>query len=158
MKAEYINPFIKATWNIMNSMFDLNPEPGKYYLYAPEVSHRWEISGGIIIQGSLNGFAALRMSKVLTKKLIEKTGLSFFDENEKDTLAVDMLKEVLNVITGNFLTELESANATVSLPFISQGKDHILKLPTIPVIAIPYISSFGPFLVLTGIVENPQAL
>ena len=73
-------------------------------------------------------------------------------------LAVDMLKEVLNVITGNFLTELESANATVSLPFISQGKDHILKLPTIPVIAIPYISSFGPFLVLTGIVENPQAL
>ena len=50
MKAEYINPFIKATWNIMTSMFDLNPEPGKYYLYAPEVSHRWEISGGIIIQ------------------------------------------------------------------------------------------------------------
>ena len=112
---------------------------------------------GLLVR-SLNGFAALRMSKVLTKKLIEKTGLSFFDENEKDTLAVDMLKEVLNVITGNFLTELESANATVSLPFISQGKDHILKLPTIPVIAIPYISSFGPFLVLTGIVENPQAL
>ncbi len=156
MKAEYINPFIKSTWDIMTSMFNINPEPGKYYLYEQEKSHRWEISGGIVIQGSVTGFAALRMSKLLTKKLIEKTGLSFFDEQEKDMLAVDMLKEIINIIASNFLTQLEAASATVSPPFISQGKDHILKLPSIPVIAIPYITDFGPFLVLTGIVDTPQ--
>ena len=96
--------------------------------------------------------------KSITKKLIEKTGLSFFDDQEKDFLAVDILKEVINIIASNFLTQLTAANATVSPPFIVQGKDHVLKLPSLPVIAIPYVTDFGPFLILTGIVDTPQSV
>lgn len=158
MKAEYINSFIRSTWDIMTSMFNINLESGKYFLYEQESSHRWEISGGIVIQGSINGFAALRLSKLLAKKLLEKSGLSFFDENEKDMLSVDMMKELINIIASNFLTNLEEADAIVSPPFIMQGKDHVLSLPSMPVIAIPYITEFGPFLVLTAIVEAPSSL
>ncbi len=152
LKIEYIKPLIKTTCDIFSSMFSLDITAGKPFVFEENLTHRWEITGGILLQGNVRGFFSMRMSIVLMNKLLEKSGITY-NEVDKLELSSALLKEIVNIISSYVSTELSSFGIDVGIPFIIKGKNHKLKVPDdIPVLAIPFTSSSGPFEVCIGLV------
>ncbi len=153
LKVEYIKPLIKTTRDIFSSMFSLDINSGQPFVFEENITHRWEITGGIVLKGNVKGFFAIRMSVVLVNKLLEKSGIEY-DELDKLELASELLKEIVNIISSHVSTELSVYGIEVSIPFILKGKNHLLKVPKeLPVISIPFTSIFGPFEICIGLIE-----
>ena len=148
LKAEYINPFLKSTINLFDSTFGLEPKVGDLFLVKNQIKHRWEISGVMILTGSAIGIVAVRLSRFLSVKLLEKSGILFDTEEERDMLTNGMVGELVNIIAGNASTQLSNYNIKVSVPFVIQGENHSIAWPeNAPIIGIPFSTSYGPFLV-----------
>lgn len=146
-KVEYINPFLKATVNLFSLSFDISPKVEAPFLVDPKQNHRWEISSLIILEGERKGVFALRMTKFLMQKLLENSGIIYLNEEERMELQTDLIKEMINVISGNAITELSQYDIKLSVPYIVQGENHKIPWPSgTQTIAIPFVSKYGPFL------------
>jgi chemotaxis protein CheX len=146
MKAEWINPFLNSTINLFQQTFSMKPEVGQPYVLKNTLNHRWEISGVMVLTGNAIGVVAIRLPRVLTLKLLERSGLSWRDDNERDQLVNEMVSELVNVIAGNAATSLTEYSISVSVPFVVQGKNHSIAWPDkTPIIVIPFITPSGPF-------------
>ncbi|MBN2651977.1 MAG: chemotaxis protein CheX [Spirochaetales bacterium] len=147
LKVEYINPFLTATINLFSTSFNINPKVEAPFLLDPKQNHRWEISSLVVIEGSQKGIFAIRMTKFLMEKLLEKSGIIYVDEEERKMLQTEMVKEMINIIGGNAATELSQYEINLSVPFIVQGENHAIPWPKgTQAIGIPFISNYGPFL------------
>ena len=154
VKAEYINPFLNATMNVFAKTFSVDPEVREPYIVDDFVRHRWEISGVMVLTGSAIGVVAVRLSRFLSSKLLEKSGLTARNEEERENLTSSMVSELVNVISGNAATELTDYRIKVSVPFVVQGENHSISWPDrAPVIGIPFTTSFGPFAVYVSLID-----
>jgi chemotaxis protein CheX len=155
MKAEYINPFLESTIHLFTKTFSISPEVSKPYVLTDIGNHRWEISGVMVLTGTAIGVVAVRLTKFLTSKLLEKSGLEFSSDEERNNLITDMVSELVNVVAGNAATKLTDYNIKVSVPFVVQGVNHTISWPErSPIIAIPFLTSFGPFAVYVCIIDQ----
>ncbi len=148
LKAEYINPFLESTSRLFDSTFDLNPKPGNLFIVSNQIKHRWEISGVMILTGSAIGVVAIRLSRFLSIKLLEKSGVIYESNEERDQLTNGMVGEMVNIIAGNASSQLSDYRIKVSVPFVVQGENHSIAWPeNAPIIGIPYTTAHGPFLI-----------
>ncbi|MBN2051628.1 MAG: chemotaxis protein CheX [Spirochaetales bacterium] len=155
MKAAYINPFLEATIRLFRVTFGIDAEAGKPYILNNMSKHRWEISGVMVMTGNAIGVVAIRLTRYLSLKLLEKSGLTCKDEAEQYQLINEMVSELVNVIAGNASGKLEDFNIKVSIPFVIQGENHSVMWPErSPIMAIPFSTPYGPFDVNVSMIQS----
>ena len=148
VKAQYINPFLNSTQKLFDATFNINPSAGNCFLVKNQVKHRWEISGVMILTGSAIGIVSIRLTRHLSLKLLEKSGISYDSIEERDQLTNGMVGELVNIIAGNASSQLSGYNIKVSVPFVVQGENHSIAWPeNAPIIGIPFTTAFGPFVI-----------
>ncbi len=147
MDVKIINPFLTASAYVFNSMFGITATPGTPYLMTKVTGgHSWEISGILGLTGEFDGIIALRLHKVLAKKMLDRSGIYFTDEQQREDLESGMIAEVANVISGNAVSAIRDYALDIAPPVVVYGKDHIISWPkNYPIIGIPYTTPAGPF-------------
>ena len=154
MQARYINPFLNATINLFRMTFAVDAKPGEPYLLENLLKHRWEISGVMAMHGSAIGVVAIRLTNTVSNKLLERSGLTYADEDERSALVKEMVGEMVNIIAGNASTTLEQYEIDISVPFVVQGAHHVVTWPQrSPIISIPFSTPYGPFEVNVSMIE-----
>ena len=145
MDASLINPFLNATLNLFETMFRITATPGKPYVMGKELGHRWEISGILGVTGNYEGLVAVRLSRVLADKMLERSGILTSSEDEREDTLFGMIGEMVNIVAGNASSTI-ARTLDISPPIVVYGQNHIISWPrTIPVIGIPFTTSIGPF-------------
>ncbi len=158
MNVQYINPFLSATISLFEQSFRVTPQVGEIYLDDKAHSHRWDISAVMVLTGSAIGIVAIRLTKLLADKLLEKSGVNWKDEAERGELVNGMVGELVNIIASQASSQLTDENIKVSVPIVVQGKNHTIAWPDKnPILAVPFVTSIGPFLVNVSLIELPKA-
>jgi len=146
MDAAIINPFLNAALSLFKGMFEVTAVPGQAYLLAEQINHRWEISGILGVTGDYHGIVAFRLPKLLADKLLEKSGVSTNNEQERLEMVNAMVGELTNIISGNASADLSDASIEISPPVVVLGANHQIAWPKIaPVIGMPFATPYGPF-------------
>jgi len=158
LNAAYVNPFLSATIRLFEQMFGITPVVGSIYLDERAHTHRWDISAVMVLTGNAIGVVALRLTRLLSDKLLVKTGVTWKEEDERLDLVNGMVGELVNIIAGNASGELKDLDIEISVPIVVQGTNHTVAWPDKePVLAIPFTTPLGPFLVNVSLMELPRA-
>ena len=150
MKAVIINPFLESTMNLFKKMFGLEPVPGTPHLVERFGNHRWEISGVISFLGTHTGVIVIRLPRLLADKLLQRTGMTFETEKQREHMINEMVGEFTNIIAGNALGPLykQGIDLDISPPLVVQGRNHRIHWPNhAPIIGMPFTTDIGPFTV-----------
>ncbi len=143
MDASVINPFLGASIEMFQTMFQIEAVPGPPYIMGKEVAHRWEISGVIGVTGGYQGIVAIRLSRLLANKMLERSGITTSSEEEREQTLYGMIGELINIIAGNATNEIPQA-VDITPPIVVYGQNHSFAWPrAIPVIAIPFATTLG---------------
>ncbi|MBN1617117.1 MAG: chemotaxis protein CheX [Spirochaetales bacterium] len=146
MDVTIINPFLSATINLFQNMFSIDAQAGTPYLLEGEIKHRWEISGILGLTGDYQGLVGFRLPRLLGDKMLQKSGITTKTEEDRLDTVYGMIGEMTNIIAGNAASAILSASIDISPPVVVRGENHQIAWPkTMPVVAIPFTTSCGPF-------------
>jgi chemotaxis protein CheX len=146
MDVTIINPFLTATINLFQNMFGLEAQPGTPYVLEGETKHRWEISGLLGLTGDYQGLVGFRLPRMLGDKMLQKSGIVTKGEEERQDTVYEMIGEITNIIAGNAASDIKSASIDISPPVVVRGENHQIAWPkAMPVVAIPFTTTNGPF-------------
>lgn len=143
MKAEFINPFVKASEYLFKEYLELDVEIGKPYL-KQDGDILNEVSGIIGISGDTIGAIVLSFPMETAIEII-----SIFTNHKFKFLSNEVLDgvgEFVNIIAGNAKKYLEDFTISISLPGVVTGKSYNIHWPdNMAVIIIPFYSEIGNF-------------
>lgn len=147
MNVEYINPFLKATANVLKTMAFTEATPGKPYL-KKEAAAGGDISGVIGITGETEGSLSVSFSESCICHIVSNM---FGEPVESINQEVeDAVGELTNMISGDARRELAEKGIVLksAIPTVISGKNHTVKhMANGPAIAIPFETPGGSFLV-----------
>jgi len=139
MDVKYINPFINATINTMETMMGLSIEPKPPYT-KDKLQTQGDISGVI-------GFAEKNVSGSVVLSFPEETALKLYAALTGDKVfqitrdVEDSIGELTNIVAGGAKTVLAAQGLTfnISIPSVIVGKNHTIntKIDS-PIIVIPF--------------------
>ena len=146
MNVDVINAFLTEGMNAFSTMFGIEANPNKPGLLDPTaLGHQWEISGLLGLTGQYKGIVAFRLHKILANKMLEFSGIEC-SEDERNDVAIGLVSEFTNVISGHAVTALKDYFLDISPPYTIIGQNHVIAWPkNYPVIAIPFTTPYGPF-------------
>ena len=146
MNVDVINAFLTEGMNAFNTMFGIEANPNKPGLLDPTaLGHQWEISGLLGLTGQYKGIVAFRLHKILANKMLELSGIEC-SEDERNDVAIGLVSEFTNVISGHAVTALKDYFLDISPPYTIIGQNHVIAWPkNYPVISIPFTTPYGPF-------------
>ena len=149
MKAEWINPFLNATKNVIETMAQTKVKAGKPHVKEDKVAYG-EVTGVIgmssdTISGSMIvSFSAPAILKIVANMLMEDIRPKIDDE------VVDAVGEITNMICGGAKADLAKINHKFDLatPTMVVGKGvEISYYSSAPTIVIPFETADGGFVV-----------
>jgi chemotaxis protein CheX len=149
MKAEFINPFLVSTKNVLETMCQVKVQAQTPRLKEDTYSYG-EITGIIgLASKSIRGCMVLSFSeacilRVVANMLYEDPKPAINDET------VDAVGELTNMISGGAKAMLSELNQTfdLSTPTLVVGKGMEISYHTdLPTIVIPFSTEFGDFVV-----------
>lgn len=153
MNAEFINPFLKATVNVLSMMAFVKPVPGKPYIKNDRKAHG-DISGVIGMTGESKGVVVFSLSKEAALKIVSSMlGEKFTEINDEIS---DAIGEITNMISGDARRELAAKGHVfeAGLPSIITGKNHTIEsMAKGPSVAIPFTIDGATFMVETAFEE-----
>lgn len=146
MNVDVINAFLTEGMNAFSTMFCIEANPNKPGLLDPTaLGHQWEISGLLGLTGQYKGIVAFRLHKILANKMLEFSGIEC-SEDERNDVAIGLVSEFTNVISGHAVTALKDYFLDISPPYTIIGQNHVIAWPkNYPVISIPFTTPYGPF-------------
>lgn len=145
MDAKVINAFLTAGMNTFQSMFGIKAEPKEAHLLDLRTGHPWDISGILCVRGNCHGIVVFRLHKILAGKMLQMSGVNCKPE-EFVNMEIELVKEFTNIISGNAVSELKDVYLDITPPTIVTGHNHEINWSErLPVIAIPFATSKGPF-------------
>jgi chemotaxis protein CheX len=104
MRIEYINPFVEASFDILNEILGTSVKRGQLYLKKLGESMKG-VAVVIGVTGQVTGRIVFDMSEATSLKLAEKlNGEKFDDFND---MARSTIAEIANMITGRAVTKLD---------------------------------------------------
>ena len=146
MKAEFLNPFLQATINVLSTMARMSPEPGKPTVKEDDMAVG-DITGIIGLTGAQNGSLAVSFSESCALKIVENmVGEKYSELNQE---VADAVGELTNMISGDARAQLQKLgfNFSAAIPTIVRGKDHSIR--HIPqggtTLMIPFTTDDGDF-------------
>ena len=145
MDAKIINPFIKATVNVLEIMAFVKSEAGKPHLKKDNVV-QGDVSGIVGFTGEANGTVSVTFDELCILKIVSNMfGEEMAEINNEIT---DAVGELTNMISGQARKELEEIGKVFhgAIPTVITGKNHTLETMTKgPKIAIPFKTECGSF-------------
>ena len=146
MNVDVINAFLTEGMNAFSTMFGIEANPNKPGLLDPTaLGHQWEISGLLGLTGQYKGIVAFRLHKILANKMLEFSGIEC-SEDERNDVAIGLVSEFTNVISGHAVTALKDYFLDISPPYTIIGQNHVIAWPkNYPVISNPFTTPYGPF-------------
>ncbi|MBB5021714.1 chemotaxis protein CheX [Desulfurispira natronophila] len=152
MNAEYINPFVESTVNVLSTMTGITPQRGKLFV-KQGISPTFDISAVIGIAGDVHGSVVISFPREVVLKLV-----SAFIGEEKSTIdddVQDAVGEFVNMISGGAKKNLSAAGVRfkISIPNVIVGRGHTISRPrNVPCIVLPFsIAGVGKFVVEVSI-------
>ncbi len=143
MKAEFINPFLKATINVLSTTASMDPKPGKPGIKEGETT-RGDITG---ITGHAEGSMSVTFSEECALAIVRNmTGEDLTELNED---VADAVGELTNTISGDARSQLQKMgySFTAAIPTIVRGKNHTAKHIATggSTVCIPFSTEHGDF-------------
>jgi chemotaxis protein CheX len=125
---QFIQPFIDVCSSVFKEFVKCDLIPERVYFSKREDFLNWDISGLIALTGETRGIVAISMK---TPTALEITRiLTGTTHTYLDSDVVDMIGEVVNIISGNVKKNLEDTfKLIISLPYIIKGKAHLVVIP-----------------------------
>lgn len=147
MDAKIINPFIRATMNVIKTMARIDSTAGKPFLKKQETAIG-DISGVIGIYGETDGSIAVSFEESSVLAIVS----NMFGETMKsiDNDVIDAVGEITNMISGQARMELETLGRhfQAAIPSVFTGKNHLVThVARGPRIAIPFTTPNGAFVI-----------
>lgn len=155
MRAELINPFLSAAYNVFDTMLGCKLTRQALALKTQH-STMHEVSGLIGLSGALRGMVVVNLAR---ETALRAAGILLGSEpHELDAEVMDAIGELTNMIAGSAKTQLERYELSMGLPTIIMGENQTIMFPSgaTPFI-IPFTSEIGPLCVQVGLVESRQA-
>jgi chemotaxis protein CheX len=145
MKAEIINPFIKAAVEVLQTMAFVQCRAGKPYL-KKDASANGDVSSVIGLTGVPNGTIAISFDESSILKIVS----NMFGEEltQVDEEVADAVGELFNMVSGQARRQLEEIGYCfeASIPSVFMGKNHtITHITDGPKIALPFNTETGAF-------------
>lgn len=148
MDAKLINPFIESTINVLTTMAQTNPTPGK-----PSVKHgnkTWGVVTGVIGMAGdeVNGNLVVSFDSSSILSIVSKMLMEEFKEINGDV--VDAVGEITNMISGGTkkLLSEQGLNFNMATPIVITGKDvELTQLTKAPIISMPFKTDAGAFVI-----------
>jgi chemotaxis protein CheX len=145
MDAKLINPFIKATLNVLETMAFIKAKPQKPYLKKDTVA-TGDVSAVIGLSGETKGTISVSFSGPCILSIVS----NMFGEEMKtiNEEVADAAGEIANMISGQARQELESIGKVLyaAVPTVIRGKDHTIShMTSAPIMAVPFNTEFGAF-------------
>lgn len=145
MDIKYVNPFINATLNVLETMAFTKAEAGKPYVKKDQVAPG-DVSGVIGLTGDVSGTISVSFAE---KSILSIVSNMFGEEmKELNEEIKDAVGEITNMISGQARQELENLGRPLqaAIPTVIMGKNHsISHVTSHPVIAIPFSTANGDF-------------
>ncbi|MDP6278704.1 MAG: chemotaxis protein CheX [Nitrospinota bacterium] len=126
MKAEYLNPFLQATINVLSTKAMLSLKPGKPRIKKSVVAMS-DITGIIGLTGHSEGSRAVNFSDSCALKVVKNIiGERYEEMNEE---VADAVGELTNMISGDARSQLQKVgfDFTAAIPTVVRGKDHTVR-------------------------------
>lgn len=147
MNVEFLNPFLDATIEVLKTMAFTEVKPLKPIIKKNAVAEG-DISGVIGITGPTQGSMSLTFSEACILKIV--SNMLGEEHKEMDEEIKDAVGELTNMISGAARNELgeNGYSFRTSIPMIITGTGHQIKHScNAPIIALPFESPGGPFVV-----------
>lgn len=144
MNVKYINPFLDAFLNVMDTMAKLQLTPSRPQVKNDEIA-KGDVSGVIGLVGEqVKGSLSITFEKKLAFKIMENmlgdTPMIINDE------VTDMVGELTNIVSGGAkkIFSENGFNFDMATPMVVSGKDHTISHITDgKKIILPFNSLFG---------------
>lgn len=143
MNVKYINPFIKASTEVLRMIAQLEFTTGKPYMkMSPFTPASVLIVVGIT--GQIQGQAIISMSSELAKTIASKMMMGM-PVNDLDEMAKSALSELGNMIMGNAATLLFNDEVMVDItpPSLMVGAGITISSSTMTTIGVPLNCEYG---------------
>ncbi|MCA9240740.1 MAG: chemotaxis protein CheX [Planctomycetales bacterium] len=148
MKAEHINPFLKAVSNTFSTMLGAEARRGELSLGNPR-KRTYPVSGIIGLSGKAVGTVVINLSEEVACKSASRMLMDDITELNDDV--IDAVGEMANMIAGQAKVELEQYELSVSLPNVVTGVGHEVRFPSSsPPVTVTFDTDFGPMLLEVG--------
>jgi chemotaxis protein CheX len=143
MRIEYINPFVEASFDILNEVLNTNVKRGQLYLKKLGESMKGvAVVVGVI--GKLKGRIVFDLAEDTAIKIASKlNGEEFTTFNE---MARSTISEIANMITGRSVTKLEKdkLNFSFTPPTLITGENlNVYEYSDMEALIIPIDTGFG---------------
>jgi len=143
MNAEIINPFIKASRDILVQMAAIQSEMGSIYLKEKTFPSA-NVAILIGITGDFKGQAVLSMGEAMALKVASNM-MGGLPVAALDDIAKSAISELGNMILGNAATLLYNQNIKIDItpPTLLVGENLSISTPTLKTLCIPLKTEFG---------------
>ena len=145
MDVKFINPFINATINVLETMAFMKVTAGRPYLKKGNMAVG-DVSGVLGLTGSANGTIAVTFEERCILAVVSDMFGETMSELNADI--ADAVGELTNMISGQARRELEEMGKTFksAIPSVITGRNHsIIHYTQGPKIAIPFNTDKGNF-------------
>jgi chemotaxis protein CheX len=152
--VNFINPFLEAVINVLETMANVKVKPGKPYINKHRTAVG-DVTGIINISGHTNGVISLTLSKDAVLTIVNN--MLFESYTEINDEIADAVGELTNMISGQARIKLseQGQKFQAGTPKIIVGKGKKLEhIPNAPILAIPFTLSSGGDLVVEASFET----
>ena len=143
MNVDFINPFLHAAVNVLQTMAFTQSAPGKPFLKPHNAPSQGDVSGIVGLTGPVNGSVAISFSEVAILRIVS----NMFGEEAKEINEEvrDAVGELCNMICGDARRMLaeKGYQFQAAIPTVVAGKGHKISH-----------SVAGPSLVIPFVIEN----
>jgi len=141
MKAEFINPFVTAGMDVLETVINSRPEPGQLAVRSATFTTQ-QVSIVIGVTGAVGGQALCGMSLVTATKIA--AAMTGAPAMTFDEMASSAIAELGNMISGNATTRLSEAGyeCQITPPTLVRGTKVEVSTST-PALVVPLYTDFG---------------
>jgi len=152
MKVEFVEPFVKAAFHVLETVTGDSPVRGQLALRtASFTTQQLTIMAGV--SGQVEGMALYGMSTVTAQKVA--SAMIGTESLELDDMALSAIAELGNMITGHAATSLSERNFEVDItpPSVVRGMD--VEISTrVPALVVPISTAYGRIEVNVALAES----
>ena len=144
LDVSYINCFIKALRDVMQTMVQLEFSLGKPYINSDRLA-RHDLCGSITLKGDITGLVVINFSDTIAKKISSQLWGTECQKIDNDCL--DAVGEFTNLVIGSAKTDLPGDNHFISVPRIDRKKEFIQYPDNLNIISIPCNGEAGQMII-----------
>jgi chemotaxis protein CheX len=151
MRAEHVNPFVKALVTTFRTMLNCRATRGPLRL-KQDIFPPFEISGVVGLSGKAAGTVVVSLSEAVA--LRATSAMLMMDATEIDSDVIDAVGEITNMVAGSAKAELYEYELSISLPSVITGRGHEVRFPSnVTPLCVPFETDWGALHLEVGLTE-----